>query len=302
MALDGDQPEAWRERPPEDTPNPLVVEAPPVPWPLTERTTEAERRLAAAALVRAEQERLADGVEPALDHALDLVDIAEVEEWDAEIARLLEEARRDSTARTEIPLPSSLSATSLARLRDDPRAVARDLARPMPRPPAPAARFGTRFHAWVEARFAQQGLFPSDDLPGRGDVDIEDDSDLAEVVAAFEAGPFADRPPLEMEAPFALVLDGQVVRGRIDAVYAVDGRYPGDDPAIADYLVVDWKTGRSERSDPLQLALYRLAWAELRGVPVERVRAAFCYVRSGRVVEPADLPDRAAIERLVAGG
>lgn len=302
MALDGEQPEAWLERPPKDTPNPLTLDAPPVPWPVTERTTEAERRLAAAALVRAEQQRLADGVAPELDTELDLVDIAEVEEWDAEIARLLEEARRDATARTEIPLPSSLSATSLARLRDDPRTMARDLARPMPRPPAPAARFGTRFHAWVEARFGQQDLFPADDLPGRGDLDIDDDADLAEVVAAFEAGPFAERAPLAMEAPFALVLDGQVVRGRIDAVYAVDGRHPGDDPELADYLVVDWKTGRSEQSDPLQLALYRLAWAELRGVPLERVRAAFCYVRSGRVVEPADLPDRAAIERLVAGG
>ena len=48
-----------------------------------------------------------------------------------------------------------------------------------------------------------------------------------------------------------------------------------------------------------QLALYRLAWAELRGVPVERVRAAFYYVRTGELVEPEGLPGRAEIEKLL---
>ena len=49
----------------------------------------------------------------------------------------------------------------------------------------------------------------------------------------------------------------------------------------------------------LQLALYRLAWAELAGVPVERVRAAFYFVRSGRVVEPDGLPGRDELEGLL---
>jgi DNA helicase-2/ATP-dependent DNA helicase PcrA len=84
-----------------------------------------------------------------------------------------------------------------------------------------------------------------------------------------------------------------VVRGRIDAVYAeqVDGE-PG-------FLVVDWKTNRQQSADPLQLAVYRLAWAELAGVPVERVRAGFYYVRHGELVEPQGLADRAALERLL---
>jgi DNA helicase-2/ATP-dependent DNA helicase PcrA len=37
-------------------------------------------------------------------------------------------------------------------------------------------------------------------------------------------------------------------------------------------------------------------------VPVERVRAAFYYVRTGRLVEPRGLPERAELERLVALG
>jgi DNA helicase-2/ATP-dependent DNA helicase PcrA len=160
----------------------------------------------------------------------------------------------------------------------------------MPHEPSRAARFGTLFHAWVEDRFAQQPLLDPDDLPGRGDLDIGDDADLDEVIAAFEKGPFADRVPYAVEAAFALVLAGQVVRGRIDAVYQEDD---------GGWLLVDWKTGRREDADPLQLAVYRLAWAELRGVPLEQVRVAFHHVRSGTTVTPEVLPDRQALEAML---
>jgi DNA helicase-2/ATP-dependent DNA helicase PcrA len=220
-----------------------------------------------------------------------MVQAARVAEWDQEIARLVAEARAEADEQVVVRRPQSLSATALGRLRDDPEAFARELARPMPRQPSSAARFGTRFHAWVEARFGQQDLFDPDELPGRGDADIVDDADLAEVIKAFEEGPFAERPPYRVEAPFALVLAGQVVRGRIDAVYTEpDGSF----------LVVDWKTSARQDADPLQLALYRLAWADLNGVPLERVRAAFCYVRTGDVVEHDGLPDRAGIEALLS--
>ena len=65
------------------------------------------------------------------------------------------------------------------------------------------------------------------------------------------------------------------------------------------FLVVDWKTNRHEDADPLQLAVYRLAWAELRGVPLDEVAAAFHYVRTGSTVEPEDLPDRQALEAIL---
>jgi DNA helicase-2/ATP-dependent DNA helicase PcrA len=66
--------------------------------------------------------------------------------------------------------------------------------------------------------------------------------------------------------------------------------------------VVDWKTSARDEADPLQLAIYRLAWADLAGVPVEAVAAAFAFVRSGTITRPDDLPDATAIARLLAGG
>ena len=225
------------------------------------------------------------------DEGLDIVDLAQVQEWDEEMERLLEEARESRADLVDVPLPSSLSATALGRLRDAPEEFAAQLARPMPRRPSPAARFGTRFHAWVEARFGQQEILDPDELSGRGDSEIDDDTDLQQLIEKFNAGPFAERTPFAVEPPFALVLGGQVVRGRIDAVYESE----------TGFLVVDWKTNREQNADPLQLAVYRVAWAELQGVPLADVEAAFYYVRTGELIgySENDLPDRAKLETLV---
>ncbi len=290
----GEKPELWLERPDKTETNPLLGAGQRRPWPEDHVSDEVRRRHVAAARVRAEIAALdGDGPAPA-DLPLAADERALVEEWDAEMERLLAEARLAAASVVEVPLPSSLSATSLARLRDDPEQLAAELARPLPRPPSPSARFGTRFHAWVEARFGQQQLVDPDELPGRVDAGIDDESELQELVARFESGPFAERAPVAVEPPFALVLAGQVVRGRIDAVYAE--RVGGQDC----YLVVDWKTNKAKTADPLQLAVYRVAWAELAGVPVDRVRAAFYYVRSGEVVEHDALPDRAELQRLLS--
>ncbi len=278
----GEPPEQWLDKPPKGSPHPYDAIDPSRPWPVEGPGREQQLRLAAAELVRA-----TDPASP--DPDLDLVAQSQVAEWDAEIERLVGEARAARSEEVVVPLPSSLSATAVARLRDDPETFAAELARPMPRPPSRSARFGTRFHAWVESRFGQQDLFDPDELPGRADAGIDSDEDLRELIAAFEAGSFADRAPHAVEAPFALVLAGQVVRGRIDAVYLEpDGSF----------LVVDWKTNKRQDAEPLQLALYRLAWADLAGVPIESVRAGFYYVRTDDLVVHDDLPDRAELERL----
>lgn len=287
----GAEPDRWADVVTKGEENPYRDRDVDLPWPIDHRTTEVQRREMAAAMVRS-------AAAPAEDDGLeDMLLLERVHQWDEEISRMLEEVARDGASDVAITLPSSLSATTLARLQEDPDDFARDLARPMPRRPSSAARFGTRFHAWVEARFGQQDLFDVDELPGRGDTGIEDETDLKEVIAAFESSAFASRVPHRVEAPFALVLAGQVVRGRIDAVYLDPEAGPGER-----YLLVDWKTNQRASADPLQLAIYRLAWAELNGVPLDRVRAGFLYVRSGELVEPDALPGREELERIVVSG
>ncbi|WP_264926501.1 PD-(D/E)XK nuclease family protein, partial [Streptomyces sp. A012304] len=214
--------------------------------------------------------------------------------WDRDLDALTGELLRTRQSVTDVPLPTTLTASQLLRLAADPDGFAQELARPMPRPPQPAARRGTRFHAWVETRFEELTLplLEPDELPGQ-DAEIADERDLEALKEAFQRTEYAHRTPHRVEAPFQLTLAGRVVRGRIDAVYR------NDDGERTTYEIVDWKTNRDRTADPLQLALYRLAWAEQQGIPVESVTAAFLYVRTGDVVRPENLPDRAALERLL---
>ncbi|KOU06704.1 ATP-dependent DNA helicase [Streptomyces sp. NRRL F-4711] len=217
-----------------------------------------------------------------------------VASWDRDLDALTGELLRARESVTEVPLPASLTASQVLSLAADPDGFAQELARPMPRPPRPAARRGTRFHAWVEARFEPLALplLEPEELPG-GDAEIADEQDLEFLKDAFERTEYARRTPFRVEAPFQLSLAGRIVRGRIDAVYK-EG-----DGDTATYEIVDWKTNRAATADPLQLALYRIAWAEQQGVPPASVTASFLYVRTGEVVRPEGLPDRAALEKLL---
>ena len=98
-------------------------------------------------------------------------------------------------------------------------------------------------------------LFDDLDLPD--DPLVEDtmtDRQFDRLVRAFERECYADRVPVAIEEPFIATLGAHQIRGRIDAVFETL-RDPDHD-----YQVVDWKTANSP-ADPLQLALYRYAWA-----------------------------------------
>jgi DNA helicase-2/ATP-dependent DNA helicase PcrA len=222
----------------------------------------------------------------------------DVARWRQEADLLLAERERltQRVGPVEVVLPDHLSVSQLVALRRDPYALARSLRRPLPARPDPYARRGTAFHAWLEQRFGAERLLDVDELPGAADEDAAPDDALTELQERFLGSEWADRAPIEVEVPFATVIAGVVVRGRMDAVFA--------DPA-GRFDVVDWKTGRrpsgaEATAAAVQLAAYRLAWAELAGVPVTHVRAAFHYVREGVTVRPADLLDVDGLTALVA--
>jgi DNA helicase-2/ATP-dependent DNA helicase PcrA len=149
----------------------------------------------------------------------------------------------------------------------------------------------------VESRFEELPLpmLGPDELPGgdEDDAEIADERDLAALKEAFERTEYARRTPYRTEAAFDLTLAGRVIRGRIDAVYR--------DESTGTYEIVDWKTSRTRAADPLQLAVYRLAWAEQHGLRPEEVLATFLYVRSGEIHRPAHLPGRRELESILSG-
>jgi len=333
--------EHWAEPPGEDEENPALAEAAEErawPLPLDEEALRLRREAAARVMAHLDGRDAADGPgapgeadgtdgrpagrvlprpreapagesspgESAGPDGLTPEEARLVASWDRDLDALTEELRRTRSGVREVPLPASLSATQLVRLAADPEGFARDLARPMPRPPRPAAaRRGTRFHAWLESRFEELELplLGPEELPGgeEGDAypgataaEIADEEDLAALKEAFGRTPYAHRTPYRIEVPFQIVLAGRVIRGRIDAVYR--------DEDGEGFEIIDWKTGRSRTADPLQLAVYRLAWAERHGLPPAAVRAAFLHVRSGELIRPAHLPGRAELERLLLHG
>ena len=310
VCLDGaGQVDQWADEPADGDTNPALDQAYERPWPPAVNAESAQRRVEAAEIVRAHlgmsvddlrREYGGDGDTPESVPDATGLTIAETERlrgWDDDISMLLSERLQENSVGRIVALPQSLSASDVVRLAADPERFTRELARPMPAAPAGAARRGTRFHAWVESHYGIRPLLDPDDLPGAADPDIDNDADLEAMQSAFLASPFADRTPVDIEVDFNLVLSGRVIPGRIDAVFASTSPEDG-----VLYEVIDWKTSRRHDSDPLQLAIYRIAYAERMKVPVERVSAAFVYVRDGSVVSFEDLPDRAKLEELLASG
>ncbi|WP_306796417.1 UvrD-helicase domain-containing protein [Nocardia sp. XZ_19_369] len=223
--------------------------------------------------------------------------------WAADVDALLAEFESEQAAAEEVELPGQIAATALVEMRADPAKLAARLRRPLPFPPSPLARRGTAFHAWVQRWFGSTRLLGLDELPGAADSTAADagvDDELTAMQDAFLNSSWANRSPIDVEVPFETSLAGTVIRGRMDAVFAEPG---------GGWIVVDWKTGAEptpaeEPAVAMQLAVYRLAWARLmasrEGRPeqemLERISAAFHYVRTGRTIAPTALagPDELA--------
>jgi DNA helicase II / ATP-dependent DNA helicase PcrA len=288
--------------------NPLVAEVPPRPWPVPLDPEAQARRHDGALDVQRARKRFADlGSYNDPDSEPMLLDDHEVVAgWDADIDRLLAETIESRSGDQLVGMPAQLSTTAVLRLNADPDGFAAELARPMPRRPSRNARFGTRFHHWVEHYFSgrlpsgglgQQHLIDLDDLPDRADSGTDDEQELRELCESFATGRFGSTMPYAIEAPFSIWMAGRLIRGRIDAVYQQPAPASG---GAARFQVVDWKTGRADTADPLQLAIYRLAWAEAYGLPVEEIDGIFYHVRTDEIVRPAALPDRLAIESILS--
>jgi DNA helicase-2/ATP-dependent DNA helicase PcrA len=214
-------------------------------------------------------------------------------------AALIEERRRYSAV-TEVFLPSRLSVSTLIKLKSDPDELALNIRRPMPQHTARVARQGTEFHTWIERHFESSVLF--DDSVFGGDdesdreIEIAQSASLQKLQEQWLASEWGSRQPVSVEEGFETVIEGILLRGRIDAVYKV-----GEDK----YEVVDWKTGNVKSGEDLtdhaiQLAMYRLAYSKLHNVALENISAAFHYIPANQTIRPADLLDEDGIQALIS--
>ncbi|TCO58673.1 ATP-dependent helicase [Actinocrispum wychmicini] len=285
----------WAPAPPDDEENPIANAARTAQWPVDPLGKRRQDVLDGAEGVRAEITRLRRGKPSAEDQLLLPLEDEDPDGWIRDTDVLLAERAAALTRREKVLLPRHLSVSQLVELAADPEALARRLRRPLPFPPNPVARRGTAFHAWLERRFGFGRLLDLDELPGAADDGAVVDEELDVLQEAFLASAWADRIPHEVEVPFTCDVDGMSIRGRMDAVYSDDD---------GGWTVVDWKTGRVPDKDHLpalavQLAAYRLAWAQLTGIEVDHVRAAFHYVRHDHTLRPADLLDAEGLRALV---
>jgi DNA helicase-2/ATP-dependent DNA helicase PcrA len=207
--------------------------------------------------------------------------------WDRDLVRLRTElALRD--APTPVAAPADMSVSQWLALARDPEGFGRQLLRPVPWPDTSAAVIGDEFHAWVAAREDQLALW-GDGLMDPAEVPTPEQAELR---AAFAASPFGARTAMAVEHEVAAAIDGRVVRGRIDAVFAIEG----------EHWIVDWKTGAAGRADPLQLALYRIAWAAEQGIDPGQVVGCFVHVRQRRYEVYRGLPDAGSLTAVAGGG
>ncbi|HTZ14336.1 MAG TPA: ATP-dependent DNA helicase [Mycobacterium sp.] len=281
--------EQWAPAPADGERNPLRDSIHEAMWPadpLDGRGADVQR---GAALVAAAMS--SDAPAPPID--------ADTEGWAADVDALLDERARAARPPAQT-LPSQLSVSSMVDLAREPEHAVQRLMRRLPTRPDPHALLGSAFHEWVQRFYGAERLFDLGDLPGAADTETaqHDADELATLQTAFLASPWAARTPVDVEVPFEMAIDGTVVRGRIDAVFA--------DPD-GGATVVDWKTGEpphgpeAKRQAAIQLGVYRLAWAALHGCPESLVRTAFHCVRTGVTVVPDVLPEPDELAALLAG-
>lgn len=234
-------------------------------------------------------ERAADAVSRAIDNALgpaeadrDLID------------RVLAEEQAKSAPVTP-RWPVRIPASQFDRWIHEPETMLASRMQPRPGTVGVAQQRGNVFHEWVEGFFHEAGhgrlLADVDpDTPG-----VVDDVDIERWQETFQRSRYAALRPLALEREIHYPLAGHLIICKIDAVFDDGGRT----------LIVDWKTGRAPQSDDevarkgLQLALYRLAWADWSDTPLEQVDAALWFSDTDTTIQPATLPGASELTSML---
>ncbi|WP_061960819.1 ATP-dependent DNA helicase [Demequina flava] len=278
--------DGWAHEPEPDAERP---EQPPAQglWPPPATAAQRERRALASEVLEAMS--TPEASDPAWSSELPLA---------SDLEAMLAERDASRFAGPAVPMPGHLTTSALVALKRDRAEFADQLRRPVPQEPTIAAEMGNALHAWIESQFGHTSLLSVDELDG---LDAgHDRADLARLQDNFASSEWASRKPSDIEVRVELPVEGVTIRSRIDAVFP-----PGQ--GLDRVTVVDWKSGRPPRDDAertareVQLAVYRLAWAEWKSLDIEEVDAAFYYAGADVTVRPQALLSREEIVALIRG-
>jgi DNA helicase-2/ATP-dependent DNA helicase PcrA len=214
-----------------------------------------------------------------------------------QIEMLLEERAARAERLNEVELPVRISASRFKDFVSDPEALAARFKRPVPEQPYKSTMQGTLFHSWIEKRFAKSSRsddsqYPDVDYRFDLDSDREDTELTAEqlLVCAknFEASRWFGIEPREVECEVQVTVGTNTFVCKMDAVFDTEDGVE----------IIDWKTGKlPDESDEkemrlrtLQLALYRMAYSALTGIPEEKIQVSLFFVNHGREIRPAKVP------------
>ena len=196
------------------------------------------------------------------------------------IKRLLREQKVQKARVNLVDFPVRVPASNFKAYLGELQVVAGSYLRPVPSQPYAQSRRGNLFHAWVEKKFA-----PTGNLLDEEEFELEDEEDfytIDELKANFEASRFAALVPQSIEQEIQLTIGQNTFICKMDAIYATEDGVQ----------IVDWKTNKppTDKDDlyrrSLQLALYRLAYSEYTGLPIEKVQASFFFVGEGVELTP----------------
>ncbi len=230
----------------------------------------------------------------------------EVTGWENELTALRHDVRAiPKTPRPEhvLPVPETHSPSSLMELETCPRRYYYTHVFSVPSVTGgleAAQDFGSVVHAYVEGGL--RGERPPVGKKGEGEVRGKRNSagpSWEERWRAFEESAYGRRareyplhegpkPPKSgpvrmVEVPWVLEIEGDEVRGRIDAIF-VDGD--------GTFHLVDWKTEYPHESygTRLQLPLYALVANKLWGIEPEQMRLTYAFVPGDAMVESGTEP------------
>ena len=190
-----------------------------------------------------------------------------------EIDLLLREQDDRIRRLSEVELPVRIPASKFKDFVSDLAAQAARYQRPIPTEPYRATKTGTAFHAWVEEFMVSDQDNPS--------------TEIAELAEIFKGSRFRPEDASEIEIEINLTRGGNTFVCKLDAVFDYGDRVE----------IVDWKSGSSPKDQAqkdqmiLQLALYRFAYSQLRGIPIEKIDVCFYFVAENLELKPEVVPD-----------